>query len=199
MENNATTIDRFIEENTPHRVSGWEEVKALVQAVARIPWGEARAIEEVLERNCGTCTGKHLLLQACLERIGHECRPVCCTFKWSEQQLDLPPDLRAILQEGDWKHGHNFLQIQSNTGPWIDIDVTWDTALKLHGFRSFPEDWDGQENFIGMLNISDRIDAADLLKKQEWLKALDKKTQERRERFLREFFQWVQSLRTAHR
>ena len=61
----------------------------LTQAIASIPWGEGRTIEEVLEtKRVGTCTGKHLVLAACFDALGllrrtpspdqalGQCRPV---------------------------------------------------------------------------------------------------------------------------
>ena len=168
----------------------------LVQSVACIPWGEGRTIEEVLRtKHVGTCTGKHLVLQACLEMLGIPSRTIVCTFHWSEQGIALPEHLRVILAEGESMHGHNFLQIQNTKGQWIDVDVTWDPALKPYGFRTFPEDWDGVTPFVGLDPLLERWDDAPLTKKQEWLRTLTPETQERRERFLRGFCAWVKTLR----
>lgn len=173
-----------------------EQLITLVQHVAHIPWGEGRTIEGVLQtKRVGTCTGKHLVLQACLEQLGIPHRTVVCTFRWGEQGLMLPEDLRSILREGEWIHGHNFLQIQKEDGQWIDIDVTWDPPLKPYGFRTFPEHWDGRTPFVGLDTLTERWDGADISLKQEWLKKLTPGEQERRERFLKGLFAWVSTLR----
>lgn len=173
-----------------------KQVIQLVQDIAEIPWGEGRTIEEVLEtKHVGTCTGKHLVLAACCDALSVAHRTVVCTFKWSEQGIVLPKNLEAILQEGEWLHGHNFLQLQSSTGEWIDVDVTWDSALKPYGFRTFPSDWNGETSFVGVQNMQGRTDNADINKKKEWLAALSPETQQRRERFLHGFFVWIETLR----
>lgn len=173
-----------------------DQLMHLIQAVAHIPWGEGRTIEEVLKtKGVGTCTGKHVVLQACFDVLKIPYRIVVCTFRWSEQGLRLPDYLQAILEEGEWIHGHNFLQIQNDDGKWIDIDVTWDPLLKPHGFRTFPANWDGNTPFVGLHSLIERWDDAPLIKKQEWQRALTPEMQERRERFLHKFFAWVESLR----
>ena len=180
-----------------HHIEGsnHKDLIAVAQAVARIPWGEGRTIEEVLEtKKVGTCTGKHLVLQTCLEHLKIEHRITVCTFHWSEQGIALPKNLQEILEEGEWEHGHNFLQVRSDKGEWIDLDITWDPPLKLYGFRTFPEDWDGQTSFISLSKIIERIDGADITMKQQWLAKLSPEMQERRRQFLKELFEWVVTL-----
>lgn len=184
-------IREFLEKNEA------KSLTSVVQAIAHIPWGEGRTIEEVLKtKKVGTCTGKHLVLAACLTALGIPYRTTVCTFHWSAQCLPLPNDLQAILKEDEWEHGHNFLQIQNSDERWIDMDITWDPKLKSRGFRTFPEDWDGATSFVGLHPLIGRWDNVDLSMKQEWLKALTPEQQERRERFLKGFFAWVESLRT---
>lgn len=187
--NEASLIEAFLR---PYHGN----VIALVQAVAAIPWGEGRTIEEVLgTKRVGTCTGKHLVLQKCLEACNIPFRTVACTFRWSEQSIDLPEDLRSLLKEGEWEHGHNFVQMkQGHT--WIDTDVTWDPALKPFGFRTFPADWDGGTPFLGIDPLVRRWDDTDFAeKKAELIGALSPDMRERRERFLHRFIAWVSSLR----
>ena len=173
-----------------------EQLTRLAHAVSIIPWGEARTTEEVLARNVGTCTGKHLLLQACFDKLGIEYRPVVCTFRWGEQKINLPSALQEILHEGEWVHGHNFVQIRGKGGKWIDLDITWDPLLKTYGFLTLPEDWDGCTPFIGLRRVVNRWDGVSLTdKKSEITGSLTPELLERRERFLREFIQWIDSLR----
>jgi arylamine N-acetyltransferase len=173
-----------------------ESLLSVIQAVAHTPWGEGRTVEEVLStKRVGTCTGKHLVLSACLEALGLPHRTTVCTFHWSEQSIALPKELRGILKESEWVHGHNFLQVQNATGHWVDVDVTWDPPLKPYGFRTFPEDWDGETSFIGLSRLIERFDDAQIEMKKKWIASLTEEQQERRERFLRKFFSWIASLR----
>ncbi len=172
------------------------QIVKLVRAVASIPWGEGRTIEEVLEsKRVGTCTGKHLVLMACCDMLHIPYRVTVCRFRWSEQSILLPKHLVKILEEGEWLHGHNFVQLQNASGAWMDIDITWDAPLKPSGFLTFPSTWDGESPWIGVQSIDERIDNADLTMKQQSIHALSPEIRERRELFLREFFVWVQSLR----
>src|SRR3989344_1939390 len=122
----------------------------IAKEVAAIPWGEARTAQEVEKLGKGTCTWKHLLLEQRLKAAGIPCRPVVCTFRWSDQGLKLPTHLEAILKEGDWLHGHNFLQVKNTDGTWIDLDVTWDPPLREYGFMTLPDDWNGGTSFVGL-------------------------------------------------
>ncbi len=175
-----------------------EQLRVIAQAVTQIPWGEGRKMEEVLHtKHVGTCTGKHLVLQACLDAISIPWRPVVCTFRWGEQGLLFPPHLTAILGEGEWDHGHNFVQVRGEDGAWMDLDVTWDPPLTLQGFRSLPYDWDGRTPFIGLTRLRERWNDTDMLvKKEELIAALSPAQRERRERFLAAFIHWIDSLRS---
>ena len=168
----------------------------LVQAVAAIPWGEARTVSEVLSLNKGTCTGKHLLLQECLQELGILFRPVVCTFRWERQGITFPQHLRDLLQKDSWEHGHNFVQIKGEGGVWIDVDVTWDPLLHTYGFRTLPKDWDGKTSFIGMDPLECRWDGVDIASiKEKLIKELSPEQHDARAAFLKGFIEWVGSLR----
>lgn len=185
-------IDTFLK---AHRIEGAEDLPTLLSAVATIPWGEGRTIEEVLQtKKMGTCTGKHLVLQECCQALNIPFRPVTCTFRWGEQSISYPPGLRCILREGEWGHGHNFIQLKRGN-QWIDTDVTWDPFLRPFGFRVFPLPWNGG-GFVGVDHIVQRWDGVSASeKKRELMESLTPELFERRERFLRSFFQWIDALR----
>ena len=188
-----TSVHQFLADNG---IRDKGQLTPLIQAVAKIPWGEARAISEVLSLNKGTCTGKHLLLQECFDDLGIEYRPVVCTFRWERQGIDLPEHLRAILRKQTWEHGHNFVQIKNSEGAWIDVDVTWDPVLKPHRFRTFPEHWGGTESFVGLDVLEKRFDGADIaMMKEKLVSALTPEQRTARAVFLEEFIHWVDSLR----
>lgn len=189
-------IQDFLKEKGILELEGIDQVIRLSHAVSAIPWGEARSVDDVLLKNIGTCTGKHLVLQACFDDLGIEYRPVVCTFKWGEQEIKLPNHIQEILNEGEWVHGHNFVQIQGDAGEWIDLDVTWDPSLEPYGFYSLPKNWDGQTSFVGLGSVVDRWDGVSISdKKSELIGSLSPELKERRERFLKEFIHWIDSLR----
>jgi hypothetical protein len=190
-------IDRFLAPLHLNNAKREKRLVAVAQAVSVLPWGEGRTVEEVLlTKHAGTCTGKHLVLQACLDALGIEWKPVVCTFRWSEQGIALPDDCRAILAGGEWDHGHNFIQIRDGNGQWIDLDVTWDRLLAPQGFRCLPTEWDGGTPFIGLQSFMQRWDGVSMQeKKQELIDGLTPVKRERRELFLHSFIAWIASLR----
>ncbi len=191
-----SVIQDFLHKEGISALNGTEQIIRLTHAVSAIPWGEARAVEEVLTENVGTCTGKHLVLQACFDALGIEYQPVVCTFHWGKQQINLPSHLQGILDEGEWVHGHNFVQIRNDEGEWIDLDVTWDPSLAAHGFLALPGSWDGNASFVGLHSMINRWDGVSIAeKKEELIGSLSTEHKERRERFLKEFIQWIDSLR----
>ncbi len=191
-----TAIKKYLEENKIGQLGKKSQLITVVKLVAEIPWSEGRTIEEALKtKKVGTCTGKHLVLQACFDELGIEYRPVVCTFRWGEQGIMYPKNLRAILEEGEWEHAHNFVQIKKENGKYADIDITWNSKLASCGFKTFPTNWDGKSVFAGIDNIIQRWDGADAeSKKKEITNSLAPNFKERRERFLSEFIKWVRMI-----
>lgn len=133
-------VKNFLKETDIYKLGGAERLTAVVKLVAEIPWGGGRTVEEVLKtKKVGTCTGKHLALQACFDELGIRYNPVVCTFKWGEQKINYPKNLKNILREGEWDHAHNFVQVKIDKGEYIDVDITWNSKLKPFGFKTFPE------------------------------------------------------------
>lgn len=178
-----------------HDIETREDLIPLVQAVANVPWGEARSFEDVLEKNMGTCTGKHVLLGACFDHLGIEYRPVVCTFQWAKQGIVFPDHLQNILEKYSWNHGHNFVQIK-HENDWIDVDITWDTLLMDYNFPVFPAEWDGQTPFIGLQSMEERWDGVSIKdKKADLINALSDEQRAAREEFLEGFIEWIDDLR----
>lgn len=168
-----------------------EQIKIIVQRVARIPWGNGRSIEDVFTRGVGTCTGKHKVLQACFDQLEIKYKPVVTTFRWMDQTIKYPQHIKKILNEGSWLHGHNFIQLEDG----IDIDVIFNPELKPFGFKTFPEEWDGRTSFVGFDNIIKRWNDADLDNmKSQLIETLSTEQRERRQRFLDAFIEWVETI-----
>jgi len=187
-------VEEFLKKYKINKISPKKGFVKLVKIISEIPWGEGRTIEDILKtKKIGTCTGKHLLLQACLEKLGIKSKQVVCIFRWSEQDIDLPTNLIKILQEGEWNHGHNFLNVEID-GNYIDIDVTWNSKLKKYGFLTLPSNWDGNSSFVG-LKFKKRFDDTDMNKmKIELINSLTPEQQERRHKFVKELAKWIESI-----
>jgi len=171
-----------------------KQLLRLLLAVRDIPWGEARTVEETLAKNQGTCTGKHLVLSACLDVLNIPYKHSICTFQWQDKKLNLPAPLQKILDEGPWRHGHNFLIIQTNPDYWVDVDITWDPVLAPYGFAVFPDNWNGK-SFLSVHSY-DRWDDIEVNTiKKTLINSLSPELLDRRTRFLKNFFLWVNSLR----
>lgn len=184
-------ISQFLEGLDLNELEESEKLVKVAQSVSAIPWGEGRTIEDVFTKGVGTCTGKHKVLQACFDKLGIEYQPVVCTFKWGDQPVDYPQELKDILAEGEWEHGHNFVQLKDGT----DLDVTWNKALAEHGFKVLPEDWDGKTSFVGVDQIKNRWDGANIDEmKADLIGGLDEQTRERRERFLKGLIRWTEAI-----
>jgi len=194
--NPMNSVSQFLKSRSINDLSREVQLIELLKVILAIPWGEARSIDDVLTKNMGTCTGKHLLLQACLDKLGFEYQPVVCTFFWGEQEIDFPNDIQDIINEGEWEHTHNFVKIKDHEGIWLDIDVAWDPLMNQIGFKIFPEEWDGRTSFIGLEKMNQRWDNVDVnQKKKELFDLLTPEERERRGRFLKHLFPWIESLR----
>jgi len=188
-------IRTFLKENGIPGLDKNEQLINVVRLVADIPWGKGRNIEEVLvTKKVGTCTGKHLVLQECFDQLGIRYKEVICTFRWGEQGIRFPDDLQSILNKGEWDHGHNFVQVEKDDGTVVDIDITWNQGLRKYGFLALPENWDGKSSFIAV-KIKERWDNTDMkAMKIKLIESLPPKIRERREKFLKGFIKWIDSV-----
>ena len=187
---------RLIKEFIKESYAGDKSFISLVRSASEIPWGEGRKILDVLrDKKVGTCTGKHLVLQACMDELGVEYRPVVGTFRWENQGINFPEHLKTFFEKDSWVHGHNFVQVKNSANEWIDLDITWDSELSKYGFGVLPDEWSGEYGFVA-LDIDDRWDGVDIYtKKEELISMLSVEQRKNREEFLSEFIAWIESIR----
>jgi hypothetical protein len=110
----------------------------LFHAVRRIPYGVTgdRTARGVVERWCGSCSGKHVLLSTVLGHFGYTSRIVTV-----ETTVDrgLPENSRVstrileLAKINVTPDFHHFAQCLYE-GDWIDLDATWDDSLESCGF-----------------------------------------------------------------
>jgi hypothetical protein len=93
----------------------------------------------------GTCSGKHYLLQALLEKLGLATMLIVCTHEFTAENSPwLPPELLAHLDDGPMPDVHQFLRVQSDPttpdGGWATVDATWPLAASALGLP-VNEEW----------------------------------------------------------
>ncbi len=90
------------------------------------------------------CAAKARRLQERLAGVGLTCRRARCLYDWKESgvPLQIIPDRMRLSPP--W---HEFLRVRvPETGAWVDVDPTWDPALKGAGFPV--AEWDGVNSTI---------------------------------------------------
>jgi hypothetical protein len=115
--------------------------------VRDIPYGSTgdRDPEVIVKKNLGSCSGKHLLLSNLLRTIGYETEIVTCYHHFEEvvPHNDTYPDrLKAILRNQHVVDFHHFVRVKTPQ-VWLNLDATWDSALKPFGFPANVE-WGGR-------------------------------------------------------
>lgn len=95
----------------------------------------------VLAEGRGSGTGKHQVLAALLHAAGCRVRHALCSHRFNESPIAFPDDMQLLLRKNEILDVHHFLQIEV-AGAWIDIDATWNAALRPYGFP-VNDEWDG--------------------------------------------------------
>lgn len=191
-------IEQFLEDNGILRLNKREGLIETAKLVREIPFGDGRTVEEVLvKKGKGTCTGKHLVLQRCLQRLGYDTQQVVTTYLWGDQGVRYPSHLQSILDEGEWEHGHNFVRFRDKYNGWIDLDVNWDKALVKYGFPSLSNGWNGATSFVAakLVRRWDNVSSEEMKKRKvELIESLTPEVRDRRDRFLTAFLEWADYL-----
>ena len=82
----------------------------------------------------GTCSGKHYLLKALFEEIGHQAKLVMCPHWFTRDNTNgFPDDLTELLAHGPVPDVHTFLRVNTG-GIWTQIDATWPLSAEPLGF-----------------------------------------------------------------
>ncbi len=106
------------------------------ELVRDMPYARAsgRDPETTIREWRGTCSGKHYLLKALLEELGHNVTIIACTHQFTvENSPWLPPELRAMVEDHPVPDVHQFLRVESHDGEWMTVDATWPLAARSLG------------------------------------------------------------------
>lgn len=113
-----------------------------------IPYGRPTTPRDplaVLQEWKGTCSGKHLLAQRVLDRLGVASTLYCHPYRLDDA-LDVLPSavVGSYAGRGVWDV-HNYLVAHLSSGP-ARIDLTWSRDMADRGFTT-TLDWDGRRHF----------------------------------------------------
>ena len=145
----------------------------------------------------GTCSGKHILLQALFEEFGLPATMILALHEFTEESAPwLPAELLAEVARAPVADVHNFLRVQS--GPeadWMTVDVTWPMAGRGLGMpvnEAFVpgRDMDVAADPIEIQHVPSDGDPTEL--KARMLAALGPEQLERRELFLAALIDWLE-------
>lgn len=98
-----------------------------------------RSPEVTIEEWRGTCSGKHILLQALFDELRMQTTMILAPHEFTEANSPwLPPALLNIVREAPVRDVHNFLRVQplGELGPqadWVTVDATWPLAARALG------------------------------------------------------------------
>ena len=110
------------------------------ELVRDMPYARAssREPEVTIAEWRGTCSGKHYLLKALLEELGHDVILIACTHEFTADNFPwLPPHLQAVVEDRPVPDVHNFLRVEDDPsredGDWITVDATWPLPARALG------------------------------------------------------------------
>ena len=175
------------------------EVKiiTLFEKVRDIPYGNigSRKPLDVYSQNKGTCSGKHELLKALYKTLGIQVKDFIIMHNFNELHIKYPTNIQQILEKTNIIDPHNFIKIKINN-KWCTVDVTWDKALKKHGFL-VNENWNGKSNMKISVTKGGKIHETEksIILKEKLLKNMPEELQKEREIFLEKLTIWLDILR----
>lgn len=144
-ERMSSTIDEKFREWTGDRgavaarVRVFEKIRDIPYAVVP-PINSALQYGLILEVGRGSCTPKHFLLQDMYRRLGLPVLYAVYPFRWSDLEVDYPPQLRRLAGRMPVSH-HLACRVEID-GDLVLVDATVDRDLKKLGL-TVNEDWDG--------------------------------------------------------
>lgn len=192
------TIDEKIEQWT----EGLDEVQSRISIynhIRDIPFGVVprssvdyrQGLEQVLNRNVGSCSPKHFLLGEMYDRLSIPVKYATYPFYWDELGVEYPPHIKKLADEMP-------LTFHLACKPHIDgkdilLDSTWDTPLKKAGF-TVNEDWNGYSDTSLSVTALEEIVHENIWERFEYLEGKMKKTAITKV-FFEEFNKWLMDLR----
>jgi hypothetical protein len=160
----------------------------------------ARDPEATIAEWQGTCSGKHLLLQALFEELGWPATMLLAPHEFSEQSAPwLPPSLMVEVRGAPVVDVHNFLRVQPAAqlgaeADWMTVDATWPLAARRLGLPVnealvIGQDSDLAVDPIEIHHVPPEVDAMEM--KGRILVDFGVEELARREAFLEGLMEWL--------
>lgn len=172
---------------------------SLYHAVRNIPYGSTgvRDPVEVIEKNLGSCSGKHLLLRDLLRAEGFDAE-IITMFTYFNRGMPVhdsfPTELRRLCIEANIPDYHHYVRVRRN-GDWLKLDATWHDRLAAYGFP-VNDAWNGEGNTtLAADPIEEYPNVEDLIaKKKRLIRSLSPEDREKRARFFHLVTEWISGL-----
>jgi hypothetical protein len=146
----------------------------------------------------GTCSGKHILLQALFLELGLAATMILAPHEFSEDTAPwLPPDLLDEVRREAVPDVHNFLRVQpAFEADWITVDATWplparDLGMPVNEHFVVGRDMTIAADPIEVHHVPPDADPTEM--KQRILEDLSPDQRKRREAFLGRLMDWFES------
>lgn len=154
-------MQSILEETFRQWTVGLDPVAARIRLFERIrdiPYAivpeisNADRFPEILSIGRGSCTPKHLLLADMFGKLGITVLLLIYPFRWSEVEIDFPPDIRKIVDS--LPPDHHMASQAEIAGRLVTVDATVDPALARLGLP-VNTGWDGFSDTVLAVAPSD--------------------------------------------
>lgn len=197
---NANDYKRILKAWCPH-LSPEEALVCAFKRVRDIPYGSIgeRKPQQIIQRNLGSCSGKHLLLSRLFETQGYDTRIVTCMHYFNDAMPSgnvYPTPLLNILSKERVIDFHHYVLLK-RAGTWLTVDATWDIGLSALGFP-VNTSWNGRtDTALAVVPVKYYDDTNDLIGlKKKLLSELPPHDRRVRLEFMRALTQWLESVRS---
>ncbi len=172
---------------------------SVYHAVRNIRYGSTgvRDPAEVIRKNLGSCSGKHLLLRDLLRIQGFDAE-IITIFTYFNRGVPVhesfPEELRRLCLEADIPDYHHYVRVRRD-GDWTKLDATWHDALVPYGFPVNVA-WEGDgDTTLAAEPLEEYANVEDLIAyKKALIHAMPTEDRERRARFFRLITEWISGL-----
>ena len=176
-------------------------VTKVFHAVRRLPYLSSgdRSLETILKTGTGSCSSKHIMLTALLNKLGVEAEVELVLGDFGsplKAARDIPDTLLKFSQQGI-RDVHNVVRAWIEGQPVI-LDATWHDAVTPYGFR-VNHHWEGAGDTVIAVDVEKFLGPASdaATAKEKIISSWPAAEQNRRRQFLDMINAWVAGLEGA--
>jgi hypothetical protein len=180
-----------------------ESLMVIFERIRDIPYYLVPQIDDPLEwglsivkNNKGSCSPKHYLLGVFFEKSGIPIKYATFPFRWDEQKVDYPQELRRLAQGSPI--GYHVACKAFIENKWVLIDATWDKGLLKSEFPVNAQ-WDGLSGTLNAIVPLEEIVHASLEERLSYVKKKKALYSEEEKltygKFITGFNSWLERLR----